>query len=94
MSFTATPTSGRSLHAPSVVTADTSNRAASARHTRSPKESLPVERGGKSAASTASSSVNGKSAPQSLKEMLLSMPNAGEDRDFERLEDHGRAVEH
>jgi hypothetical protein len=30
----------------------------------------------------------------SLKEMLFAMPNAGEDRDFERLEDHGRAVEH
>ncbi len=31
---------------------------------------------------------------QSLKEILLAVPNAGEDRDFERPEDHGRAIEH
>jgi plasmid stability protein len=30
---------------------------------------------------------------QSLKEMLLAMPDVGEDRDFERPEDRGRAVE-
>lgn len=30
---------------------------------------------------------------QSLKELLLEMPDVGEDRDFERPEDHGRAVE-
>lgn len=30
---------------------------------------------------------------QSLKEMLLAMPDAGEDQDFERPEDRGRAVE-
>jgi antitoxin FitA len=30
---------------------------------------------------------------QSLKEMLLAMPDAGEDRDFKRPADHGRAVE-
>jgi len=30
---------------------------------------------------------------QSLKEMLLAMPNAGEDCDFERPEDRGRPVE-
>jgi antitoxin FitA len=30
---------------------------------------------------------------QSVKEMLLAMPDAGEDRDFERREDRGRAVE-
>lgn len=35
-----------------------------------------------------------KGATRSLKETLLAMPNAGEDRNFERLEDHGRAVEH
>jgi hypothetical protein len=35
-----------------------------------------------------------KGATRSLKEMLLAMPNAGDDRDFERPEDHGRAVEH
>jgi len=36
----------------------------------------------------------GKLGPgQSLKEMLLAMPDAGEDRDFERPEDRGRAVE-
>jgi plasmid stability protein len=34
-----------------------------------------------------------KGPTQSLKEMLLAMPDAGEDRDFERPEDRGRAVE-
>ncbi|HEV2858119.1 MAG TPA: hypothetical protein VGW80_06940 [Solirubrobacterales bacterium] len=34
-----------------------------------------------------------KGPRQSLKEMLLTMPYAGEDRDFERPEDRGRAVE-
>lgn len=37
--------------------------------------------------------LSSKGPTQSLKEMLLSMPDAGEDRDFERLEDHGRPVE-
>ncbi|HYH53610.1 MAG TPA: hypothetical protein VD761_05720 [Solirubrobacterales bacterium] len=30
---------------------------------------------------------------QSLKDLLLAMPDAGEDRDFERPDDRGRAVE-
>jgi plasmid stability protein len=30
---------------------------------------------------------------QSLKELLLAMPDAGEDRDFERPEDRGRAIQ-
>lgn len=30
---------------------------------------------------------------QSLKELLLAMPDVGEDRDFERPKDHGRTVE-
>jgi plasmid stability protein len=30
---------------------------------------------------------------QSLKELLLSMPDVGEDRDFERPEDRGRPIE-
>lgn len=34
-----------------------------------------------------------KGPGQSLKEMLLAMPDVGEDRDFERPEDRGRAVE-
>ncbi len=34
-----------------------------------------------------------KGPVQSLKEMLLAMPDAGEDRDFERPEDRGRPVE-
>jgi antitoxin FitA len=34
-----------------------------------------------------------KGPAQSLKELLLSMPDVGEDRDFERPEDHGRPVE-
>jgi plasmid stability protein len=34
-----------------------------------------------------------KEPGQSLKQMLLAMPGAGEDRDFERPEDRGRAVE-
>ncbi|MDQ3724983.1 MAG: DNA-binding protein [Actinomycetota bacterium] len=34
-----------------------------------------------------------KGPGQSLKEMLLAMPSAGEDRDFERPEDRGRPVE-
>lgn len=38
--------------------------------------------------------IGSQGATQSLKEMLLAMPNAGEDRDFERPEDHGRGVEH
>ncbi len=31
--------------------------------------------------------------PQSLKELLRAMPDVGEDRDFERPEDRGRAIE-
>jgi antitoxin FitA len=31
--------------------------------------------------------------PSSLKELLLEMPNVGEDRDFERPPDFGRSVE-
>lgn len=34
-----------------------------------------------------------KGPVQSLKEMLLAMPDAGEDRDFARPEDRGRSVE-
>jgi len=34
-----------------------------------------------------------KGPAQSLKELLLSMPDVGEDRDFERPEDRGRPVE-
>lgn len=34
-----------------------------------------------------------KGSRQSLKEMLLAMPDAGEDQDFERPVDRGRAVE-
>jgi len=34
-----------------------------------------------------------KGQVQSLKEMLLAMPDAGKDRDFERPEDRGRTVE-
>jgi plasmid stability protein len=34
-----------------------------------------------------------KGPAQSFKEFLLSMPDVGEDRDFERPEDRGRAVE-
>jgi antitoxin FitA len=34
-----------------------------------------------------------KEPRQSLKEMLLAMPDAGEDRDFERPVDRGRPVE-
>jgi antitoxin FitA len=34
-----------------------------------------------------------KGQGQSLKEMLLAMPDVGEDRDFERPEDRGRAIE-
>lgn len=30
---------------------------------------------------------------RSLKELLLAMPSAGEDADFERIPDHGRDVE-
>lgn len=37
--------------------------------------------------------LGSKGPGQSLKEMLLAMPDAGEDRDFERPEDRGRAVE-
>jgi antitoxin FitA len=36
--------------------------------------------------------LSSKGPPQSLKELLLSMPD-GEDRDFERPEDRGRTVE-
>jgi antitoxin FitA len=32
-------------------------------------------------------------APQSLKELLLEIPDVGEDADFERSPDRGRAVE-
>jgi antitoxin FitA len=32
-------------------------------------------------------------SPISLKELLLEIPDVGEDRDFERLRDRGRAVE-
>jgi antitoxin FitA len=32
-------------------------------------------------------------APASLKELLLEIPDAGEDRDFERPPDRGRSVE-
>lgn len=31
--------------------------------------------------------------PASLKQLLLEMPDVGEDRDFERLDDLGRAIE-
>jgi len=31
--------------------------------------------------------------PSSLKNLLLQIPNVGEDRDFERPLDHGRSVE-
>lgn len=31
--------------------------------------------------------------PTSLKELLLEIPDVGEDRDFERPYDHGRSVE-
>jgi plasmid stability protein len=34
-----------------------------------------------------------KGPGHSLKQMLLAMPDVGEDRDFERPEDRGRAVE-
>ena len=34
-----------------------------------------------------------KATRQSLKEMLLAMPAVGEDADFERPEDRGRAIE-
>jgi plasmid stability protein len=34
-----------------------------------------------------------KGPGQSLKEMLLAMPDAGEDRDFERSIDRGRPIE-
>jgi antitoxin FitA len=34
-----------------------------------------------------------KAPPQSLKELLLSMPDVGEDQDFERPEDRGRPIE-
>lgn len=34
-----------------------------------------------------------KGAAKSLKELLLGMPDIGEDRDFERPEDRGRPVE-
>lgn len=37
--------------------------------------------------------LSSKGPAQSLKKMLLAMPDAGEDRDFERPEDHGRPVE-
>jgi antitoxin FitA len=37
--------------------------------------------------------LGSKGPPQSLKELLLSMPDVGEDRDFERPEDRGRTVE-
>ena len=31
--------------------------------------------------------------PSSLKQLLLEIPNVGEDRDFERSHDRGRAIE-
>lgn len=34
-----------------------------------------------------------KEPGKSLKELLLAMPDVGDDRDFERLEDRGRPVE-
>jgi plasmid stability protein len=34
-----------------------------------------------------------KGPPQSLKELLLAMPDVGEDQDFERRQDRGRPVE-
>ena len=34
-----------------------------------------------------------KQPGKSLKELLLAMPDVGDDRDFERLEDRGRPVE-
>jgi antitoxin FitA len=37
--------------------------------------------------------LGSKGPGQSLKEMLLAMPDAGEDRDFERPIDRGRPVE-
>jgi plasmid stability protein len=37
--------------------------------------------------------LGSKGPTKSLKEMLLGMPDAGEDRDFARPEDRGRAVE-
>lgn len=37
--------------------------------------------------------LSSKGPPQSLKEILLEMPDVGEDRDFERPEDRGRTVE-
>jgi len=32
-------------------------------------------------------------APKPFKELLLAMPNVGDDADFERIADHGRKVE-
>lgn len=37
--------------------------------------------------------LGAKGPPQSVKELLLLMPDVGEDQDFERPEDRGRAVE-
>jgi len=37
--------------------------------------------------------LGSKGPAQSLKELLLSMPDVGEDRDFERPEDRGRPIE-
>ena len=34
-----------------------------------------------------------KEPVRSLKELLLAMPDVGDDRDFERLEDRGRPIE-
>jgi plasmid stability protein len=37
--------------------------------------------------------LRGQGSARSLKELLLEMPDAGEDRDFERPQDRGRSVE-
>jgi plasmid stability protein len=37
--------------------------------------------------------LRGHGPAKSLKELLLAMPDVGEDRDFERPEDRGRPVE-
>jgi plasmid stability protein len=37
--------------------------------------------------------LRGQGPTKTLKELLLEMPDVGEDRDFDRPEDRGRAVE-
>jgi antitoxin FitA len=37
--------------------------------------------------------VLGQAGPLSLKELLLDIPDVGDDRDFERPRDHGRSIE-